>query len=546
MLRFPEMKMAALLGSVVLLLFLLTTTTMHSGDDLQWIRKVESARHGKSFIHPASTDPVQVADDGGWPIQPRYLLAVPHAMGIVAVAEILGWSGRTIEPILVAHALLGALGVVFFYLALSQIVPGRWSLAAALGLTVSQGWWYYSTHADYPMASYALSSVFLYFLLVAITRRPGRGRGVEFVLGLVNAWAALSMMTRIVLVPVAVVGLLAASRRNVDRPLRRLSSYGAGLALGSLLTVCALTFLSPHGGDPLSAAGLWSRASHAGAEAHRVEASDVPKVVYGMAKGLIGYPWAAGREPREVLAREGRWGRALLLAWYSLVSLVVLAPLLLLLRQYRHLGECTAPVGVLTLWLLLEVPFVVYWEPTYLKWLLGMLLAWWGLVAILAAKAFPHRPSARRGLFRLLIGLVVFLLVVNLLGTFLPAARMDDQHPVRVAQLLAGHSDERDLFVVEDSNLLDFMLPYFADRRALSVGLLRYAEQGDEAAVRKSVRTLAAAVAESGGRVFLLPCEPSSHARLQALVGPSLPNLQPLDIPGLSANTLTICQATPG
>ena len=167
-----------LIGAVVFGLYAITRTAAHSGDDIQWMMRVEQAVTGVVVPHPASTSSPDDAwsTPGAAALQPRYYLALPSAALAVHGARALGWSGPSITPVQLLHALWGALGIVWFFLAMRRVVGPTWSALTALGLSTSYAWWYYGTHADYLMPAQALSALFLYALVRTLDDRNRFGQ----------------------------------------------------------------------------------------------------------------------------------------------------------------------------------------------------------------------------------------------------------------------------------------------------------------------------------------------------------------------------------
>jgi len=538
-----------LLGLAVFLVYLATLTRAHSGDDIQWIMQVESAVMGTSALHPASTalpGAGAVAVDATAP-RPRYLLALPTFAGLFAGARQLGWPGQAVGAVQFANALLAAVGVVWFYLALRQVVADRLSVVASLGLASSHAWWYYATHLDYPIAAHALSCMVLYLLFSII--RPNERDGVQrraFALGAVNALAILYLATRIVLVPVVAITLHASAAPSGATEPRRLrrpaTGYLAGLAV-SLVVVIGLFALSSIRATGHPPPQLWKKATYAGAVAHGVAPQDLPKALYGFAKSIVVYPAAGSEEPRHLLAASGVFTRAAFLTWYALVAMVAVAPFGLFVLNRQRLLACRVPATALVWWFVLELPFVVYWEPSYIKWLIGLLIPWWGLVGILAASAFADEPTAHRIVVRAVGGMVGVVFGVNLIAGFLPSSRADADPWLRATDILTRLSTPADLFVALEHHPLNFQLPYFGRRRVVSIDLVYLSEGRDEISAARAVRSLIQATAADGARVYVYPCGEPQLRRLQALAAPACSQLEPIRLGGIADSGLTMCRA---
>jgi hypothetical protein len=106
---------------------------------------------------------------------------------------------------------------------------------------------------------------------------------------------------------------------------------------------------------------------------------------------------------------------------------------------------------------------------------------------------------------------------------------------------LARLSTPADLFVALASRPLDFYLPYFGQRRVVSVDLV--ASGHDEADAISAVRSLIAATAARGGRIYVYPCGAEEHPRLTELAAPALARLEPLQLGGSVAPDFDVCEA---
>jgi hypothetical protein len=135
------------LGLIVIVLYVATATEWYSGDDMQWTLAVQSAVTKRIPLHPAATDVIINPSTSPQQTVPqiRYFLELPT---LVRISRAMSSSDDVIRPIQMTHAILGGVGVVFFYLALALFLPRVWSLIISLGLASSYAWWYYSTHLE--------------------------------------------------------------------------------------------------------------------------------------------------------------------------------------------------------------------------------------------------------------------------------------------------------------------------------------------------------------------------------------------------------------
>jgi hypothetical protein len=537
-----------LLGALVFGAYAMTRTYAHSGDDIQWMMRVEQAVTGVTVPHPASTSSPHEAwsTPGGAALQPRYYLALPSTVLVLRGLGALGWSGPSIAPVQLLHALWGAVGIVWFFLAMRRVVGPRWSAVAAIGLSTSYAWWYYGTHADYPMAAQALSCLFLYALVRLLdARRNAFMTGA--VLGAVAALALLYLETRIVLLAVGAIGLgtyaWLGERDHAHQGRAALGGYVAGVALTLALGVsigAVVTRVAAR--DAAIVSNEWRAATYAGAGAHGFTLLDAPKALYGFAKSLVMYPALGDRDPHQLLADSGSVGRLAFAAWYGAVAVAAALPTVLIVLQWRALRRYRLLLIVLLAWGGLELPFLVYWEPSYVKWFGPALIPWWASVAILLAGGFLAHPVARRAFVTAVAAFIVVIGATNLLAGFAPAARLAAQRWQDVGAVLASRSSRNDLFVAAEYRPLDFYLPYFNQRRVVSAETASAAAGGDETRAAQVLRRLMRETADTGGRVFVYPCGEPPRPRVTALVDATSQRLEPVPLDGSAPAGFGVCE----
>jgi hypothetical protein len=507
---------AAVLGVLFLVLYGLTLTDWHSGDDLQWVMQVEDAVKGRRGFHPSSADsiidPNWVAPTEG--LQVRYLFELPTSSTIYRLTRDAGLADKAYPSVQWTHAVAGLIGIVFFYAAVSQITPLTLSIIISVGLGVSYAWWYYSTHLDYTVASHAFSCVLLFVLVSMFRAKEPRSVNLwALALGVVNALVVLYLMTGVLLVPVILVALWLHFRKSgaVSILLRYVISFGVFLAiLGGVMWVASTGTLP----TPVA---LLGQATYSGAFAHDFSITDIPKAFYGAAKGFATFPGLAEIEPNQFLAEAGTVSKLIFYAWQGVLVVVLLLPFLGILVLRKRLGEYTALTVALVGWFVVQLPFAIYWEPTYIKWWTGALVPWWALVGLLLARIEDRQVWYRR--LSIVVGVwVTLLFAVNLFSKFLPNAMDSDEGLVSVANTLSEETQPDDLFVsLDESNILDFYLPYFGDRRTLSYHMAFLQNGRDEAVATEIVRQAVDTVVERGGRVYVYDCgrqDPAERAQL--------------------------------
>lgn len=131
----PRWVQPILLGLIVIFIYVTTLTYWHTGDDIQWTMTVESSVTGEPVLHPASADGILTPPATSQQIFPqvRYFLELPTVARIYSASRIMEWSDNAVRPIQLTHAILGAAGIIFFFLALVLFVPRTWSFIISLG-----------------------------------------------------------------------------------------------------------------------------------------------------------------------------------------------------------------------------------------------------------------------------------------------------------------------------------------------------------------------------------------------------------------------------
>jgi len=263
--------------------------------------------------------------------------------------------------------------------------------------------------------------------------------------------------------------------------------------------------------------------------------------LYGFAKSLVVYPGLGDREPHDLLASSGLGGRLAFAAWYGTVTVAAVLPLLLIARQWPALQRDRRLLIVLLAWIALELPFLIYWEPSYVKYFGPVLIPWWASAAILLAHAFGAQPAVRRAFVAAALVFIAGVGTTNLVAGFAPAAYGGTDWR-RIGALLASRSSRQDLFISAEYRPLDFYLPYFDQRRVVSAEFVSTAARNDPAQVEHTLRRLMRETAERGGRVFAYPCGDPPRLRIAALVDPSTERLESLPLDGSTPSGFAVCE----
>jgi|GEM_PF-3943410 len=501
--KLPAWAYPIIAGGIVFCVYLLTLSRWYSGDDLRWMLMTRGWVQDKSALsanraaYLAGVDPAT-----RWAPQPRYFLELPTASPIYALGGA-AWSDNAVLPMETARAVGGAIGVVFFFLALSKFLPRGWSLALSMGLAFSCAWWYYSVHPDYPIFSCAFTSILSYQLASLLysggSAPPNRA---ALAMGVVSAFAMLYLLTGALMIPVVILALGLCFSRG--QAWRAVLAYLAGLG-ATLAVVCIAIWVMDVGAPPVWAA-LFNNARYAGNPSLGVSPLDIPKAVYGFSRALLTYPPLNHADPSDYWPQAGLPERIAFVAWQGFAILIAIAPFFILARLRHKLGQHQKTTLVLLVWFAIQVAFQIYWEPTYIKWWGSALLCWWGLMALLVAM-MPAAQARGRAARVAICAVIIFVAGANLFGEFLPNAKPAETRMTALSSALGAASGPNDLFITSQDVLFDFHLLYFAQRRAIA-----YAPP---APASEFVVSLARETLKQKGKIYLCNFDAQSLAIFQ-------------------------------
>lgn len=534
----PDWTQPIVLGLIVLLVYIATLTSWHSGDDLQLALKVESAITGQPVLHPAFVSTIVSPPHTTRRIPPevRYFLELPTLQQIGSVSRIMNWSERATLPIQLTHVVFGTIAVVFFFLALVRFVPRNWSFVISLGLAFSYAWWYYSTHLDYTINSHAMSCIFLYLLvLLFYSKSEARLHWRVLALGIVNALAILYLLTNILLIPVALVALLLSKKSRFDIALYLFSMILTVVIVGSGIWMMI-------SGEPPSLARLVDNLTYSEAYAHGFALSDIPKSLYGFSKALVIYPILGHQSPNELYASSNFAGRIGFVVWHVLLSVIAMLPFVLLARLHSQLEMHRNLATTLVVWFTIQIPFGIYWEPSYIKWWTGVLIPWWGLIGLLMAVTSARSLSLHKTASMIVSSLILLFFSVSLFSDFLPNSIPDRNRWIQIANTLGDATGRYDLFISPRFHPLDFYLPYFARRYTLSYETITLTK--GQAVASRDIHKAIRITTERGGRIFLYSSEDENFLELKNIITSPSINYKRIRFEHLSTPDFILYQVT--
>lgn len=488
--RWPGL-MTALAALIAVLLaatiYAVWLPSRHSGDDLQYATIIQQSVDGRTFFHPAGlteVDPAIPPSGEGRlsvPVNPRYLLEWPTSIAAASLWDAAGWNGDVVTPVLVLRIVAGAVGLLFFFLAVRLLTTDSvLSLLATLGLATTVSYWTYSTHLDQSINMIALLCV-AFYLAVRRAREPGN-RWILAGLALSLAFATLYNFTGAI--PALLVGVFVGATApgggslylKAREAITFYVLYGVTVVVILLGGVALLE--SPSAiVDP----AYWSNARFSGHPEYDVApVRDAFRSALGIAKSQIAYPATSG-SLQAYWDTAGADQKLQVLAYYGVVLLLIAVPLLLVVRHRKQLGSKAPVVALLGGIFLAYSIFNWWWDPGYVKYWLIPLLAWWGLVAI----ALATLKQAGSALYRPVVAAVAVVIVItfamNVTTIFQPESGENGNEWRAIADELKA-SPPNALFISTGAHPLDFNISYFTRRDVVSTDLVLYSQgfSGDQ------------------------------------------------------------------
>ena len=484
-------------------LFGLFVPRLYTADDLQYAGVIRTAVTGVPVYHPVGGPPFPApAQDPEVPVNPRYALDWPTAVGAVRIAEGLGW--HEIDAIIAMRVLMGALGVTFFFQSL-LLLSRRLSVAtlASACLATSTVYWTYSTHMDESVGMLAFTCVALFFLTRQFVSGSSRSDGlVPFFLGLASLYNLTALITA---VPAGIVWGLNRAGPAPWLRLRAVARFGLIYVATATLGVAGALALTGSASDLVSAS-YWRESLFVGRPEYGfTPLRDTFETAASFARALVSYPPVGGDTTlREYFTDAPSGARIAALTYYGAAGLLSLVPLVLLLR-YRGHDRMRALTGFGVAWFAASLAFAWWWDPSYIKYFVLPILSWSFLLGLALIRL---SDSSRRAFHAGLAGTALAaatLFALNFSTVFLPQ-REESANEWIVAARELRKSSPNALFVSAGQHPLDFHITYFADRDVISAGLVRYASDSDadvarvvEEHVRQHVRV--------GGAIYVYGLE---------------------------------------
>ncbi len=501
------------------ILYRLWLPNQFSGDDLQYTIVIQKAALGDFFYHPAGGQPyIPQADAAALnhspsapPLNPRYLLEWPTSTLAARIWSVFGWQGSSIVPIQAVRILVGALGLVFFFLALNRLVSKRWlALLATIGLGVSDAYWIYSTHMDQSINM--LTLLCLAFYLFVRQSQTGSTLGKQVLLAAVLAFASFYNFTASVSALAFAIGIALLS------PDPKLSSrFIAFVRFGviyaaivvAVIAGAIVIFVSP---ASLTDPAYWRSVTFGGKPEYGIAiVNDTIRAALALAKSQILFPGVPG-SLQDFFDTASTGSRVVLLGYYGIVLVIMALPFLYLALRRKQLGNQGKIVAFLAIWLVGHSLFNWFWDPGFNKYWLAPLVCVWSAAAI-ALDHLQQQTQSRiyRPALWGAIGVVVLSFILNWTTQFLPQSDPTNNPWLTISQSLGTDSQPNDLFVSAGTGTvahpMDFYLTYFGKRDVLSSGLVTYDAGGNAAEAAKRLEPRITAHRADDGKIYVYGLE---------------------------------------
>ncbi|MEN4010865.1 MAG: hypothetical protein AB1453_04230 [Chloroflexota bacterium] len=478
----------------------------YSGDDLQYAMVIEQATSNQVFYHPSGT--VQLRADGQieTPASPlsrlqiniRYILEYPTSILAVKIWQAAGWQGNVILPVLWLRIIEGAIGLLFFSLAIRRL-SGSQSIAliSSLGLATTLTYWTYSTHLDQSISMI----MFLCLALYLLTHIP-ESRAGFILLPVIFALASLYNFTAAIITLVTGLALLAFYKGPFkNKAGKSLSFY---LLYGTVVLAVFLIALAFIGQNRTIDLNFFKSASFFGHPEYQFDfPRDILRGILGFDKSQVTLPGYSG-SLQALWEQSGSTGKLGILAYYGLIMLFMLVPVVLFVRHFRSLSEARRRFGItLAIWFTAFSLFNFWWDPGYIKYWLIPLTCWWALAGIMLAHAREQLPRWQPFLRTGLVSLVIFSFLVNFLSVFLPESSPQSNPLFNIAADLQQKTQPNDVFI-SPGLPVDFYITYFARRDLVATGLLAYASGGDRQRIQQVVDEHIAMGRDAGGDLYAI------------------------------------------
>ncbi len=499
--RLPIWIYALIVFVAASLVYGFTVTSTYSGDDLQYSSLIQNHLTGDIFYHPTGGQPylpqVEKKPVTLLPINPRYLIEWSTSLLAARFGQILGLPGTVITPIQILRIIVGALGLVIFFLTIFRLVenvPISLLVTTGLGLTVS--YWTYSIHMDQSINMVTL--LCLAFYIFVRQTQTGFTRSGLLMLIIALTLASLYNFTAAVSTVAFGVGVaLFSQKTGLFARFRKLVGFGLvyTLLVAAVIAGSIAIFVSPSSVvDPV----FWRNATFGGKPEYLINPiPDAIRAAIGLGKSQVLFPGIYG-SLNDFFETASTANRAFLLGYYGIILILLASPFILLAVRRKHLGVKGKIALFLLVWLLAHSLFNWFWDPGFNKYWLIPLVCCWASIALALDHIRTTLTRYYRPAFGAVIAFIALSFVLNFSTQFLPDSRPQDNKWLTIATQMKTESQPEDLFL-SPGHAMDFYMSFFGRRDILSASLIAY-DNGDKQLVLGTTFTsrIAAHLADNG------------------------------------------------
>jgi hypothetical protein len=472
-------------------------------------------------------------------LQPNHMLYPLLGRWFYRAWQLFGWHGGALLPLQVLSAVGGALSVGLIYGIARKITNSTTiALLIAFGFGISAGMWLFSTDAKSVTMPLALSLLLLYALLSDSHSSPW---GSPITLGLLCILSIATYETGVFLVGVVIVGYLLKVDLSWTGRCREALIF---LLITGFATACLYVSVAFFVFGITNWRGLVDWQSHMASLDlwGKPSLRSVPEGGYAFVRDIAGYPGLNVRVPFESwFSSATHVQQAIYVIYGIIVALVAIAPLAIAFKQRQLIRDYRRVLAMIATWAVAYAAFAIYWVAGDYSFWVPVLVSWWLLIGILIAANTSVggernvTVTSRWTFFRIAKIVVIVIFVINLTITIVP--NLTPNRSYRIAMSVKEHTTPDDLIVTPGGGDLFLTIPYFAERRTVSIyhsilglcdsskfnlcPILTYSgpegHRNNKRDVFNDVDRMIRDVQLRGGQVFLIGLQPGRDARWSSL-----------------------------
>ena len=453
------------IGAAAFIVYLATLSRNYLGDGVQFLMATESSHVS---------------------LMPNHMLYDASIFAWYALWKLLGWTGNAILPLQMFSAFWGAVSVALFAFLVLRMT-GMWRVTAlvSFGFGTCFAVWLFSTDVEVVTFPLALNIALLVFAIALPPHRLAAPRNAVAA-GLLTAAAILSYETGVFMVPVIGLAYILGDFGKAASKIRLIGIYlltvfviVSGCHLLVAHVVYGVSTLKGFVHWQLSLQEVGSGVSSAGRVSRRARsAHEKPRRVSGA-------QLPGGHQ--DVLHVRSYVQKVLFVSYYAVLSAMwVYITSMLIVRRRALLARWRLPLVLFTVSAFLYAAFALYWIPADIQFWVPVVASWWGAIALVLALQADREQGGAPGLLSsapgaVAVAFVCIISIVNFFGTVLPDTRTANNAEYNIAAALKDKARKDDLIITSGTDRLFLYIPYFTDRKTLSIfGLGMQGRKGEK------------------------------------------------------------------